>query len=289
MNAIYKFLLISISKLPLSFLYGISDMLYRMHSLVIKYRTEVVLNNISNAFPNKSKHEIEQISKQFYRNFYDFIMESVKGITINQKNIDCKISVEGLEIMQKYHDQGKNVMVLCGHLFNWEWLKGLGAHVPQENIYAVYSVPKSKLVNEIISKSREKFGGETIPMQEAKKTILQDANYGKSLYLMVADQSPYKTKIKYDLKFLNQTTPVFQGFDKIARKNNLGVVYLNITRKARGKYHYQVVDVLPQHKYFEENEIVHQFYQLLEENILQNPSNYMWTHRRWKYKKGVDY
>lgn len=266
-----------------------SDFLVFLQNNFIHYREKVVLENLRNSFPEKDENDIKHISKDFFRNFYDFITESVKGITIDQKEIDERTSLEGVEIMHKYFDEGKNVMVLCGHLFNWEWLKGLVVHVPQENVYGVYSVPKNRLVNEIISKSREKFGGEVIPMNKAKTMIMSERNDGKSLYLMVADQSPYKKAIRYDLQFLNQTTPVFQGFDKLARKKNMGVVYIDIIRQARGKYIYKVIDILPEKEKFEENEILHKFFNLLEASIQRQPANYMWTHRRWKYKKGIDY
>lgn len=288
-NFVLKNLLYAFSALPAKVLYSISDVIFLFHSHVKGYRKDVVKHNLENAFPNKSSEEIKQITKQFFRNFYDFPIESIKGINITQEQLDKRISLENIEIVQKYYDEGKNMMVLCGHLFNWEWLKGLGAHVPQDDIYAVFSIPKSALTNEIIKKSREKFGGETIPMRDAKELIFNIPNDGNSLFLMVADQSPYKKAIRYDLQFLNQTTPVFQGFDKIVRRRNMGVIYLDIQRLARGKYHYKVVDILPDGKEFEENEIVHKFFDLLEKNILKNPSNYMWTHKRWKYKKGIDY
>ena len=289
MHDIYKNILITISKLPLGVLYAISDGLTLIQRYVAGYRKEVVINNLKNSFPEKSESEIKAISETFFRNFFDFIVESVKGITIDQQQIDERITFEGVEILEKYKSEGRNVMVLCGHLFNWEWIKGLVAHVPQDKVLAVYSVPKNKLVNEIISKSREKFGGEVISMQEATKIIMETPNDGNALYFMVADQSPYKKAIRYDLQFLNQTTPVFQGFDRIARQNNLGVIYVEIIRKGRGKYLYKIADMQPKGLSFEENEIVHDFFELLEGSIHRQPANYMWTHRRWKYKKGIDY
>ena len=288
MNAIYKFLLFSFSRLPLGVLYCISDILTFLNTHIIKYRTNVVRENLENSFPNKSTAEINLISQNFFRNFFDFIIESLKGITISQEEIDTRISLEGLEIVEKYAAANQNIMVLCGHLFNWEWVKGLVKQIPQSSVIAVYSVPKSQLINDIISKSREKFGGEVISMGDARKIIAKTQN-DSTLYLMVADQSPYKKAIRYDIQFLNQTTPVFQGFDKIARKHDMGVVYLDIIRQGRGKFLYKFIDILPEHEKFAENEIVHKFFEHLEQSIHRQPDNYMWTHRRWKYKKGIDY
>ncbi|MDO5655858.1 MAG: lysophospholipid acyltransferase family protein [Flavobacteriaceae bacterium] len=289
MHKFYKSFLITVSRLPLGVLYGLSDIFSFFQKFVFGYRKEVVMQNLKNSFPEKSEKELKQIYHAFFKNFYDFIIESLKGITITQKQIDTRIEFEGIEILEKYLAQEKNIMALCGHLFNWEWLKGLVVHVPQNDIKAVYSVPSSKLVQEIISKSREKFGGEIIPMHEAKQLINSVPQNGNSIFLMVADQSPYKMAIRYDLQFLNQTTPVFQGFDKIARRNNLAVVYIDIIRKGRGQFLYKIIDIQPDNEKFFENEIIHKFFNLLEKSIHKQPSNYMWTHRRWKYKKGIDY
>lgn len=289
MNYILKNLVIGLSKLPLWTLYILSDFIFFIHNNFKGYRKDVVEENLTNSFPNKSKKEIKQLSNQFFKNFYDFPIESIKGISLTQEYLDKRIRVENLDVMHKYYAQNRDVMVLCGHVFNWEWIKGLGAHLPQKNVYAVFSVPKDKLTNDLIKKGREHFGAETIPMYEATKTIMGIPNEGNSIFFMVADQSPHKTRIKYDLTFLNQTTPVFQGFDKIARRKDMGVVYINVTKEKRGKYVYTVHDILPDNDSFKENEIVHKFFSLLETNIKENPSNYMWTHKRWKYKKGIDY
>lgn len=289
MNKLYKKLLIGLSSLPLGVLYMVSDVLCFFQNYIIQYRKKVVVENLENSFPDKSAQEIQTIAKKFNKNFCDFTIETIKGITISQDKIDQHISVENMDIMQRIYDENKNVMVLCGHVFNWEWLKGLGAHLPTPNIYAVYHVAKNEFVNDIIKKSREKFNGETIPMQRATEEIMRIENNGDSLFLMVADQSPYKKAIRYDLQFLNQTTPVFQGFDKLARRKNMGIVYLNITKPKRGQYRYEVIEITPDGDTFKENEVVHKFFNLLEKNIQQDPANYMWTHKRWKYKKGIHY
>lgn len=289
MNRVYKQLLYGLSSLPLSILYVVSDFLYFMQNYVIKYRKKVVLENLTNSFPEKSEKEINQIAKDFNKNFCDFTIETLKGITISNKELDGRVVVNNIEAMQRIVAENKNIMVLSGHVFNWEWLKIMDNHVPTPNNYAVYHVAKNELVNDIIKKSREKFSTITLPMQEATEKILKTPNDGKSLFLMVADQSPYKTAIRYELEFLNQTTPVFQGFDKLARRRNMGVVYINIRKTGRGKYTFDVVEIQPDADRFEENEIIHKYFDLLEKNIRQDPANYMWTHKRWKYKKGIDY
>lgn len=289
MNKVYKTLLYGLSSLPLKVLYLLSDVLYFLQTYIIKYRKKVVIENLQNSFPEKSPEEIKKIAKEFNKNFCDFTIETLKGITISNKELDQHIQINNMQAMNRIAADNRNIMVLSGHIFNWEWMKGMNIYLPTPDIYAVYHVAKNKLVNEVIKKSREKFTLKALPMQEVTEKILRTPNDGSSLFLMVADQSPYKTAIRYELEFLNQTTPVFQGFDKLARRRNMGVVYINISKIERGQYVYDIIEIQPDGETFKENEVLHKYFELLEKNIRQNPANYMWTHRRWKYKKGIHY
>ena len=82
--------------------------------------------------------------------------------------------------------------------------------------------------------------------------------------------------------FLKQTTPIYMGTEKMARKFDMSVVYLNIHKLARGKYHIEfelITDRANTLKPFELTEI---HTKMLESNIIKQPEIWLWTHRRWK-------
>ena len=54
-----------IAWLPFPLLYMLSDVLYFLIFKIIGYRTEVVLTNLSNSFPEKDEAEIRSIASRF--------------------------------------------------------------------------------------------------------------------------------------------------------------------------------------------------------------------------------
>lgn len=284
-----KKIIFAISSLPLWLGYLFSDFVFLLLKYFIKYRKKVIIENLKNSFPEKSDKEINQIANRFYRNLCDYFIESIKALTIPQKEISKRIRCTNLEVMEDIQARGKNCMWICGHIFNWEWLAGLVDAVPTRDTYAVFHPVKSPLANELTQYAREKYGTFAIPMHETYKQLLNIENDGNSAFLFVADQSPHASKVQYSLNFLNQETPVFNGFDLIARKKDFVPTYIRMKRKGRGKYEVELVEIKPDNTKFEPNEIVNKFFSLLEKDIQKAPDNWLWSHKRWKYKKGRDY
>ena len=286
---IAKRLIYLISKTPLWALYRLSDFLFFIQQHLLHYRKKVIIDNLKKCFPDFSDQEIKKTYRQFNRNLCDYAVESVKALTISQKELDKRIELKNIEVFHEIKAEGKNCMMLCGHLFNWEWLIGMANHVPQNHALTVYHKLKNESVDSFMKQSRERFGTKAITMQETARTIIDTPNNGDYTFLFVSDQSPAQVLIRYDLQFFNQLTPVFNGFDKLARRMNYGIVYIDISKTKRGHYCFEFKRLKPSGEQFKENEIVDLFYKSLEENIKRDPANWLWSHRRWKYKKGIHY
>ncbi|MRI62924.1 lipid A biosynthesis acyltransferase [Ornithobacterium rhinotracheale] len=283
-NIIFIFALI-----PTRLLYIFADFLFFIQTYFVRYRRKVVIENLKKSFPTFSDEKIQSIAKKFNRHLCDYAVESIRALKISQRELDTRIEFKNLEVLNQIKAENKNCMLLCGHIFNWEWLIGAVHHLPTEKTYAVYHALSNKEINDIMRQSRERFNTHAIDMNETPRVMMKTPNDGNSTFLFVADQSPHCNLVQYDLEFLNQTTPVFIGFDKLARKLNYGVVYVNISSPKRGHFIFSFERLIPKNEFFEPNEIIHLFYQALENNIKTDPANWLWSHRRWKYKRGIDY
>ncbi|MBL0145661.1 MAG: hypothetical protein IPP48_07765 [Chitinophagaceae bacterium] len=87
-------LLYLVSLLPFFILYGISDFFAFLMYHVIKYRKDIVLNNLQIAFPEKTDAERNKIAKKFYQYFTDTMIESIKFISLSKSN--CLNAVQDL-------------------------------------------------------------------------------------------------------------------------------------------------------------------------------------------------
>lgn len=287
MNQILFFILIQFSRLPLGVLYVFSDFIFFLNYRVVGYRKSVILQNLKNSFPEKSEKEIEQITKKFYLNFSDYIVETLKSFTISDEELHSRVQQVNLELFTEAKNQQKNVMLLSGHVFNWEWFNSLATLVPQEKSFPIYRKMQSSFWEEKIRKIRSKYGNEAIEAEQVMKHILKNPNDGNSVYMFVADQTPHISMVNYGLEFLHQKTPVFIGYDKLSGRMNVSFVYCEMEKIKRGHYRVTYHEILPDGYRFEPYEVVKKFHKLLETTIQKNPDNWLWSHKRWKYQDAI--
>lgn len=263
-------------------LYVFSDIFAFLNYYFIGYRRKVIINNLTNSFPEKSKRELKKIEKKFYRNFSDYLVESLKAMTIGENEFKNRISYTNIEVFKKIKSEQKNVVMMLGHVFNWEWFAGIVPQIPYQYNYAVYKPIKDEFLNTKMCSLRERFGAISVSANEIVMKMMRTENDAEHNFFFVADQSPKMQKIQYHINFLHQKTAVFIGFDKVIRKKNLAVVYCEMRKENRGKYHINFKEILPENNTFKEYEIVHSFFTELEKTLQKNPDNWLWSHKRWK-------
>ena len=286
MNFLFKIILL-FSKLPLRVLYILSDIIFFLMYNLVGYRKKVVTENLKNSFPKKSESEIDKIRTSFYRNFSDYIVETFKSFTISSKELRVRVQHINQDVFHDAKSENKNVILLTGHVFNWEWFNALATIIPQENCFPVYRKVQNSFWEEKIKGIRNRFGNTALEAKEVIRHILRNPNDGNSVYMFVADQSPHVSEVSFGLNFLNQKTPAFIGYDKLSTRMDLAFVYCEMKKVKRGYYQINSYRIEPDGEKFEEYEVVRKFHKMLENTINKRPDNYLWSHRRWKYQHAV--
>jgi len=286
MKFIFQIILL-FSRLPLRVLYVVSDVLFLLSFHIIGYRKKVVFTNLQNSFPKKSTDELKKIQKQFYINFCDYIVETFKTFTISATELRVRVQHLNQDIFQEAKAENKNVILLSGHIFNWEWYNTLALIVPQKNSFPVYRKVNSGFWEEQMKNLRNRFGNTAIEAKEVIRHIFRNPNDGDSIYMFVADQTPHHSEVTYGLNFLNQKTPAFVGYDKLSTRMDLAFVFCEMKKVKRGFYQINYYRIYPDGEKFVEHEVVKKFYKLLENTIEKRPDNYLWSHRRWKYQHAI--
>lgn len=85
------------------------------------YRKKVVLVNLGIAFPEKPEKERRQIAKQFYRNFTDTFIETLKLLSLSNNQISHRGIIDITDV-QPLIESGKNIQFMGGHQMNWEFV-----------------------------------------------------------------------------------------------------------------------------------------------------------------------
>jgi KDO2-lipid IV(A) lauroyltransferase len=281
--AFYFFYLFSmvVGSLPFLLLYKLSDFLSFLLRKVLKYRKDVILDNLKRSFPNLDEEEIMSISKKFYLNLSDITLEGIKAFTMSEKQVLARYRILNPEIILPFLEAGQGVICVTGHYGNWEW----GALSPPLQMpykfVAFYKPLKNLRFDRFVRKNRSRFGTYLSPIRETTKSF-EDNRGHPVIYLMAADQSPSNREAAYWANFLGRDTAFLHGPEKHARINNFPVVFAAIRRVKRGFYELDLSVLAENPSLIPDGEITRGYAEKMETLIMEDPANWLWSHRRWK-------
>ena len=281
---IYPFLWL-ISMLPFPLLYAFSDFIYLILYYVIGYRKKTVRENLAMAFPNLSEKERLIIEKKSFHHLCDMFLEMAKTMTISEKEINKHFKYTNLDVYLDLEKKGKSIALMCAHYASYEWVLSMNNHITFKG-YGIYKKIANPYFDKLVKDIRAKFKAYLITTKETKPTIEQNAiNKVLGVYGFASDQTPRRSDNLYWYTFMGIETPIHFGAEMLAKRYNMNVINLNVTKVKRGYYEatFEVlsedVKTLPNYK------ISEMFMQRVEQQIYKAPEFYLWTHKRWKHKK----
>ena len=279
----YYILILPLSLLPYPLLYLLSDIIFLIMYRVIGYRKEVVFANLRNSFPNKSKQELKKIMSDFYRHLCDIIMESVKGFTISEKQLRKRLIITNPEFSNFFADKGQSIIFVGGHYNNWEICAQAFAMYSNHKCIGIYKPLSNAFINDKIYTSRSKYGMHLISMKQTKKSF-EDGDEPKAI-VFGSDQNPANPKRAHWMQFLNQDTSVLFGVERYAKEYDWPVVFVSISKVKRGHYEveYSLITDSPTEQ--PHGKITEDFTKRLEQDIINQPQYWLWSHKRWKHKR----
>ena len=273
----------AMSLLPLWLLYCFSDLLYLLMAYVVRYRHAVIWSNLTSSFPEKTEAELHEIEHKFYHWFCDYIVETLKLITMSKEQLMKRMTFTGTEELNRILSEGKSAGVYLGHLGNWEWITSLPYWVDNALCCQLYHPLENEYFDRLFKYVRERQGALCIPMQESLRKIIQFGRNGKPLVVgYISDQTPFWWSIHHWIQFMNQETPVLTGAERIVKHTRQVFVYGDMTRTSRGHYNCEFRIIREETKGLPDYEITDLYFQELEKSIRRQPEIYLWSHNRWK-------
>jgi len=274
-----------ITRLPLKLLFLISEFITLLVYRVIGYRHAVVIENLHHSFPELPEKEIVHLARKYYRHLSVMIIENLYLRFVTEKQFVKRLEIEKREVFEQLYQKGKNIIVVMGHTGNWEFAAGMTRFISYRGA-AIYKKLTSPAVDKLYFDIRKRLGVIPVEMKEVFRKVVELGQENEPFILfMLADQSPTPGETHHWTTFLNQDTQVFMGPEKLAKKFDMPVVYCEIQKEKKGKYR-AIPSVITEHPTeTQPYEITERYYQLLEESIRRSPRYWLWSHRRWKYKR----
>ena len=284
------FLIRIFSRLPLPLLYFVADVLvYPVMYYVVRYRRAIVAKNLRMSFPEKSDKQRQELERQFYRRFASTIVEIIYGYRISDEEMRERFVFDNVEVVEELAHRTKGVFFMLGHLGNWEWIADIGKRYTDSSIkeYNVYRQQKSPSADAAMLALRSKRGGGgCIEKKQLLRQLVAMRRADNPITIgLISDQKPSPRNAHVWTTFLHQETAFLDGGEVLARKFGYAVTYVHVESPKRGYYRARFEVITDNPAATNPTDITLAYARLLEQNILESPELWLWTHNRWKWSR----
>ena len=235
--------------------------------------------NIKKALPETSEKNIEIIVNKMWRNYGRILSEYVFIKKFRDSINEKFITVEGQEVLDSVKDSREPVVFISGHFNNFE-LMAMQIQKSGINLAAIYRPLNNIFLNKIMEIIRKKY----ICQNQIKKgrsgtrELLEFFKKNYSIALMI-DQR-VSEGIKSD--FFGQSAFTTTIPAQLVKKYGCKIIPVYIERITGSSFKLRIDRPIIYEKDSSIDEITLNLNKCLEKMILNNPSQWIWTHNRWK-------
>ena len=251
---------------------------------LLGYRRQVIHKNLEYCFPDYDERKRSEIERGFFKNFTDIFVETLKSISTPDKKIIKNIEMANIEVLDAYYQQNKSVLILAGHINNWEWGKYL-EHFFKHQIVVTIKKLSNRFIDKYLTQSRKASTLILINNMKELGELVENDQQAKSIVFLV-DQYPVPGKKTVRTKFFGKEIEFHSVAADFAKKYELDCVMMIPERYERGKYRVRFEKFNPTES-ASAQELVDEYVDKLESYIRRSPQSWMWTHKR--FKSLIDY
>ena len=264
----------------------LSDIIYLVAYRLLGYRREVVRRNLAASFPERDEAWRRQVERRFYHHLCDLLVEGIYNLFASPGSIRKRYRVTNREVLSRYYDEGRSVVLASAHYNNWEYMvsslnmqflhHGIGVGKPLSN----------RVLEPWVFRRRTRFGTEVVYPDTVRQVIgFYQQHRVPCTIMLLGDQSPSNAEHSYWTTFLHQDTAFLYGAEYFARKYDLPVVYYRVDKIRRGRYEVTLYPLCEHPAQEPQYSIVERYVRTLEQDIIRQPEYWLWSHRRWKLKR----
>ena len=240
---------------------------------------KLIHTNIKKAFPKNNSVEIKKLTKKMWNNYGRVFAEYMFIKDFRFEKIDSKIEIIGQEILDEIKKSNKPVVFISGHFSNFE-LMAMQIEKAGIELSAIYRPLNNIFLNRIMEKIRKKY----ICKNQIKKGIagtrelikFQRNNY--SIALMIDQRVSEGEKVN----FFNQEAYTTTIPAQLAKKFDMPIVPIFIERVNDTNFKIKISKPVNFLKSDSIKDITSKLNVIIEEMILKNPTQWIWSHNRWK-------
>ena len=252
---------------------------------ILRFRYTDVTRHLHLAFSSeKNSVDIKKIRSAVYQHFGLLSIEFIRIPTLSSKKLNEILCMHGEEHIRTALKQNKGVLLLTGHIGNWE----LGAIAFSLRGYKVHPLVKGikhPYGQTFISLLRGQHGVQPIDRGKTLEKILGRLKYNAIVPFLIDQNMTEDEGIFVD--FFSHPACTMKGLAVLARRSRAPIIPGFVYRDNNRKQHHCVLlpaldlKIAP-HSHDMSTQQTQEFNGILEAMIRQHPEQWIWMHRRWK-------
>ncbi|MBI4843333.1 MAG: lysophospholipid acyltransferase family protein [Nitrospirae bacterium] len=235
------------------------------------------------------KETPEQVTKKHFINLGRSLAE-VSMIILGRDKTLRDIVFEGIDEYESALKKGRGVILITGHCGNWE-LVSLAKSWKGMPFSPVARALNNPYLNCCVESLRTRYGNKVIYKKGALKEILTILNNGGVAGLII-DQSVTESEAVV-IEFFGEKVYAMKTPALIAMKTGAAVVPVFVNYLGNGRHRFKFHKEIPLKITGDKEEDVifntKAFMKKIEDYIKENPSEWLWIHRRFKLSRGRRY
>lgn len=252
----------------------------------LKIRRAVVERQVRAAFPGLAELEVLRIARASYENLGRTTIETALLPAYSpQQVLELFERVDGWEVLEHARARGRGILLVAGHLGNWE-LAGAYVAARLGVIEAVARRMENPLFDSYLTRTRRRNG----------VTVIYDADAVRRVPRAAREQHPVGFLIDQGAVGLASTwVPFFGRYAKTPRgpavfalRLDAPVIFVVALRQPGGRFTMHLEEVTVERtgdREIDVDRIVAAYTSTLERWIRRAPEQYFWHHRRWKHQR----
>jgi Kdo2-lipid IVA lauroyltransferase/acyltransferase len=249
-------------------------------------RRAVVERQLSAALPERSPEDIARIARETYAQLGRTSVETAILPAYDAAEIVGLFEdVQGWSIIEERLARGKGLILVTGHLGNWElggaYLAARG--VPIEVVARHMANP---LFDRYLTRTRQQIGMEVVHDEDAVRRVPRSLRSGRAVAFLV-DQGAVGLASTW-VPFFGRYAKTPRGPAVFALRLDAPIVFGAAVRRPSGRYQltFEPIDVAPSgDREADVDRIVADYTATLERWVRRTPEQYLWHHRRWKHQR----
>lgn len=255
---------------------------------VLPWRRRVVLANLGRVFGDVlPEAEIRRIAQAYYAHIIRSFMDFVRLRLMSRERRTKWVRVENAASPIRAHEKGRGLLLLTGHMGNWEvaTVVGIGQFPQYRNIFHFVRRPLKPLwLNDLITRRFQRSGFGTLSKRGSLDTILELLQAGAIVGFVFDQHAGKGDGIPVD--FFGHPAGTFKSLALIALDTGAPVIPASCWREADGSHVLRFEDPLPLIECENVGDAIRQntraYNAILERMLLRHPEQWIWMHRRWK-------